>query len=162
VTRLQGRVDTQTLRLWMPWPPESCCGRGPQREEATWSRDLVSAVGKDPQSGYRNRAIILSCRPPRRVWRERHVEPGARTAWHTHPLGIARVTSGAGRAQRWGGPSRRFGRRCHWIPPGEKHWHGAAPTTAMTHRHPRKLMPGAVDWLEHVPAEQYEGRSRVG
>ena len=62
-------------------------------------------------------------------------EPGARTAWHTHPLGQTLiVTSGVGRAQRWGGPIEEIRPGdIVWIPPGEKHWHGAAPTTAMTH-----------------------------
>ena len=88
-------------------------------------------------------------------------EPGARTAWHTHPLGQTLiVTSGAGRAQRWGGPVEeiRPGDVVRF-PPGEKHWHGAAPTTAMTHIAIQEKLDGkAVDWLEHVSAEQYEGR----
>jgi quercetin dioxygenase-like cupin family protein len=80
-------------------------------------------------------------------------EPGARTAWHTHPLGQTLVvTSGAGRAQRWGGPIEEI----HpgdvvWIPPGEKHWHGASATTAMTHIAIQERLDGkAADWLEHV------------
>jgi quercetin dioxygenase-like cupin family protein len=92
-------------------------------------------------------------------------EPGARTAWHTHPLGQTLiVTCGLGRAQRWGGPVEeiRPGDIVSFAP-GEKHWHGAAPTTAMTHiAFQEKLDGKPVDWLEHVTAEQYEGRSRVG
>ena len=62
-------------------------------------------------------------------------EPGARTAWHTHPLGQTLiVTAGCGRVQRWGGPIEEIRPGdVVWFPPGEKHWHGAAPTTAMTH-----------------------------
>ena len=62
-------------------------------------------------------------------------EAGARTAWHTHPLGQTLIViSGLGWAQRWGGPRRKSGRAMSiWFPPGEKHWHGAAATTAMTH-----------------------------
>src|SRR5437588_8797562 len=62
-------------------------------------------------------------------------EPGARTAWHTHPLGqTLMVMAGCGRAQRWGGPIEEIrAGDVVWIPPGEKHWHGATPTTAMTH-----------------------------
>ena len=62
-------------------------------------------------------------------------EPGARTAWHTHPLGQTLiVTAGCGRVQRWGGPIEEIRPGdVVWILPGEKHWHGAAPTTAMTH-----------------------------
>ena len=62
-------------------------------------------------------------------------EPGARTAWHTHPLGQTLiVTAGCGCAQRWGGPIEEIrSGDIVWFPPGEKHWHGAAPTTALTH-----------------------------
>lgn len=86
-------------------------------------------------------------------------EPGARTAWHTHPLGQTLfVTAGCGLAQRWGGPVEiiRPG-DVVWFPPGEKHWHGAAPTTAMTHIAIQERLDGkAVDWLEHVSDEQYQ------
>jgi quercetin dioxygenase-like cupin family protein len=86
-------------------------------------------------------------------------EPGARTAWHTHPLGQTLiVTSGSGCAQRWNGPIEKI----HpgdviWFPPGEKHWHGAAPTTAMTHIAIHEQLDGEyVDWLEKVSDEQYD------
>ena len=85
-------------------------------------------------------------------------EPGARTAWHTHPLGQTLiVVSGCGRVQRDGGPVEeiRPGDVVE-IPPGEKHWHGAAPTTAMTHIAIQEALDGtAVTWLEHVSDEQY-------
>jgi quercetin dioxygenase-like cupin family protein len=87
-------------------------------------------------------------------------EPGARTAWHTHPLGQTLIViSGAGKAQRWGVPIEdiRPG-DVVWFPPGEKHWHGASPTTAMTHIAIQEKLDGkGVDWLEHVTAEQYRG-----
>jgi len=85
-------------------------------------------------------------------------EPGARTAWHTHPLGQTLiVTAGAGRVQLWGGPIQEIRPGdVVWIPPGEKHWHGAAPTTAMTHIAIQEVEDGkAVDWLEHVSDAQY-------
>ena len=88
-------------------------------------------------------------------------EPGARTAWHTHPLGQTLiVTAGCGRVQRWGGPVEEIRPGdVVWIPPGEKHWHGAAPKTGMTHIAIHELLDGkAVDWLEKVSDEQYEGR----
>ena len=92
-------------------------------------------------------------------------EPGARSAWHTHPQGQRLVVmSGVGLTQEWGKPVQviRPG-DVVWCPPGVKHWHGAAPTTAMTHIAIHEKLDGkAVDWLEHVTAEQYEGRSRVG
>ena len=90
-------------------------------------------------------------------------EPGARTAWHTHPLGQTLiVTSGVGRAQRWGGPVEEIRPGdVVWFAPGEKHWHGAAATTAMTHIAIHEKLDGkVVDWLEHVTAEQYDGRSK--
>ena len=80
-------------------------------------------------------------------------EPGARTAWHTHPLGQHLiVTSGSGRAQRWGGPVEEIRPGdVVWFPPGEKHWHGAGPTTAMTHIAVQEQLGGkTVDWLEQV------------
>jgi quercetin dioxygenase-like cupin family protein len=88
-------------------------------------------------------------------------EPGARTAWHTHPLGQTLiVTAGAGRDQRWGGPIEPIqpGDVVSFAP-GEKHWHGAAPTTAMTHIAVQEQLDGTpVEWLEQVSDAQYEGR----
>lgn len=85
-------------------------------------------------------------------------EPGARTAWHTHPLGqVLVVTSGCGWTQCWGGPIEviRAG-DVIWCPPGHKHWHGATNTTAMTHIAIVEQLNGkGVDWLEHVSDEQY-------
>lgn len=87
-------------------------------------------------------------------------EPGARTAWHTHPLGQTLiVTAGCGRVQRWGGPVEEIRPGdVVWFPPGEKHWHGATPTTAMTHIAIQEQLDGkTVDWMEHVTEEQYGG-----
>jgi quercetin dioxygenase-like cupin family protein len=85
-------------------------------------------------------------------------EPGARTAWHTHPLGQTLIViSGVGWVQREGGPVEEI----HpgdvvWFSPGEKHWHGASPTIAMTHIAIQEQLNGkAVDWMEHVTNEQY-------
>ena len=85
-------------------------------------------------------------------------EPGARTAWHTHPLGQTLfVTGGCGRAQRWGGAIEELRPGdVVWFAPGEKHWRGAATTTAMTHIAVAEKLDGkSVDWLEHVSGEQY-------
>jgi quercetin dioxygenase-like cupin family protein len=87
-------------------------------------------------------------------------EPGARTAWHTHPLGQTLiVTAGYGLVQREGGPIEEIRPGdVVWFPPGEKHWHGASPTTAMTHIAIQESLDGkAVDWMEHVTDEQYGG-----
>ena len=87
-------------------------------------------------------------------------EPGARTAWHAHPLGqILIVTAGCGRVQGWGGAVEeiRPGDVVRFAP-GEKHWHGAAPTTAMTHiAIVETLEDQGADWMEHVSDEQYPG-----
>jgi len=87
-------------------------------------------------------------------------EPGARTAWHTHPLGQTLiVTAGCGRAQREGGPMEeiRPGDVVSFAPM-EKHWHGAAPTTAITHIAIQEALDGkVVDWMEKVSEEQYRG-----
>ena len=88
-------------------------------------------------------------------------EPGARTAWHTHPLGQTLiVTSGLGLVQREGGPIEEIRPGdVVWFEPGEKHWHGAAPKNAMTHIAIQEALEGeAVKWLEHVSDEQYEAK----
>ena len=85
-------------------------------------------------------------------------EPGARTAWHTHPLGQTLIiTSGFGWVQREGGPIEEIRPGdVVWFPPGVKHWHGAAPTTAMTHIAIQEVLNGkSVDWMEKVSDEQY-------
>jgi quercetin dioxygenase-like cupin family protein len=85
-------------------------------------------------------------------------EPGARTAWHTHPLGQTLiVTSGGGWVQREGGPKEEIRPGdVVWIPAGEKHWHGATATTAMTHIAIAEALDGkSVDWMEQVSDEQY-------
>ena len=85
-------------------------------------------------------------------------EPGARTAWHTHPLGQTLiVTVGSGLAQRWGGPIENIRPGdAIWFPPGEKHWHGATATTAMTHIAILEKLDGkSADWMEQVSDEQY-------
>ena len=87
-------------------------------------------------------------------------EPGARTAWHTHPLGqTLYVIYGVGRAQTKGGPIReiRAGDTV-WIPPGEKHWHGASPKNAMVHIAMQESLEGShVTWMEKVTDEEYAG-----
>lgn len=121
-------------------------GKGP----AGW---FTGTVRLDP--------LFQSVEPARAVGAYVTFEPGARTAWHTHPLGQTLVvTAGCGRAQRWGGPIEeiRPGDVISFAP-GEKHWHGAAPATAMTHIAIQERLDGrTVEWLEHVTDEQYQGR----
>ncbi len=108
--------------------------------------------------------LFEAAEPARVVGASVTFEPGARTAWHTHPLGQTLiVTSGGGLAQRWGGEIIEL----HpgdvvWFPPHEKHWHGASPTTAMTHLAIQEKLDGkTVDWLEKVTDEQYENGSNI-
>ena len=105
-------------------------------------------------------ALFQANAPARAIGASVTFEPGARTAWHTHPLGQTLiVTAGCGRAQREGGPIEEI----HpgdviWFAPGEKHWHGAAPTTAMTHIAIQEQLDGkAVEWMEKVSDAQYLG-----
>ena len=87
-------------------------------------------------------------------------EPGSRTAWHTHPLGQTLiVTAGCGWAQREGGPVEEIRPGdVVWFAPGEKHWHGGTPTTAVSHIAIQEKLDGkAVDWMEKVSEEQYRG-----
>jgi quercetin dioxygenase-like cupin family protein len=85
-------------------------------------------------------------------------EPGARTAWHVHPLGqTLHILAGVARVQAWGGPLRevRAGDTV-WFAPNEKHWHGAAPEVGMVHLAMQEALDGkAVEWFEHVTDEQY-------
>ena len=96
--------------------------------------------------------------PARAVAASVTFEPGARTAWHTHPLGQSLiVTAGCGWAQRWGGHVEEIRPGdVIWFPPGEKHWHGATAVTAMTHIAIQEQLDGkAVDWMEQVIDEEY-------
>jgi len=91
-------------------------------------------------------------------------EPGARTAWHTHPLGqILIVTAGTGRVQRWGDPVDEIQQGdVVWIPPGQKHWHGAAPKSLMAHIAIVEQLDGkAVEWMEKVSEAQYDAPLRA-
>jgi quercetin dioxygenase-like cupin family protein len=102
---------------------------------------------------------IIDAPSPARIRANRVTfEPGSRTAWHTHPLGqTLHVILGVGRVQTWGGPVREIkAGDTVWIPPGEKHWHGAAPRTGMVHIAMQEALNGShVTWLEQVTDEQY-------
>ena len=125
-------------------------GLVPTRQGA--SDSFTGRVWQDP---------IIEAPEPARIRAARvSFEPGARTAWHTHPLGqTLHVTAGLGRVQAWGGPIReiRPGDTV-WIAPGEKHWHGAAPTNGMVHIAFQEALDGVhVTWLEPVSDAQYAG-----
>lgn len=117
---------------------------------------------KGPQEAFTGEVRIVSLfdrtDPARVLGASVTFEPGARTAWHTHPLGQTLiVTAGCGRVQRWAGPLEEITPGdVVLIAPGEKHWHGAAPLTAMTHiAIVEKLDGKSVEWLEHVTDEEY-------
>jgi quercetin dioxygenase-like cupin family protein len=124
------------------------CGSAPScRAPDKW---FTGTVWQDPiveaDAPARIRALVVS------------FEPGARTAWHTHPLGqTLYVVAGFGKVQSWGGPvlDIRAGDSV-WFEPGEKHWHGAGPANSMTHIAMQEALDGvAVEWMEHVSDEQY-------
>jgi quercetin dioxygenase-like cupin family protein len=129
------------------------CGTMPSRRmPAEW---FTGTVWQDP---------IIEAPAPARV-RAAFVrfEPGARTAWHTHPLGQALyLVSGVARVQSWGGPIRELrAGDVVWFAPGEKHWHGASPDTAMVHLAMQEARDGKhVEWMEKVTDEEY--RAAVG
>jgi quercetin dioxygenase-like cupin family protein len=102
--------------------------------------------------------IIAAQAPARMVANRVAFEPGARTAWHTHPLGqTLYVISGVGRIQTKGGPVREIrAGDVIWIPPGEKHWHGGSPTTGMVHIAMQESLDGShVTWMEQVSDAEY-------
>lgn len=118
-------------------------GRGP----ADW---FTGTVRIDP--------LFQPAEPARTAAASVTFEPGARTAWHTHPLGQTLiVTAGKGWVQREGGPVEEiFPGDIVWFPPGLRHWHGATPENAMTHIAIQEMLDGkAVDWMEKVTEEQY-------
>ena len=124
------------------------CGSRPSRKMGAPS--FTGTVWQDPIIQAPDPALLRS------AWVR--FEPGARTAWHTHPLGqILIVTAGCGRVQRWNGSVEEIRPGdVVWFPPGEKHWHGAAPTTAMTHIAIVEHRDGnSADWMEKVTDEQY-------
>jgi quercetin dioxygenase-like cupin family protein len=107
--------------------------------------------------------LFQASHPGRAVGASVTFEPGSRTAWHTHPLGqVLIVTTGLGLVQRWDGPVEEIrSGDVVYISLGEKHWHGAAATTAMTHIAIQEQLDGkTVNWMEKVSDEQYQGSSR--
>lgn len=128
--------------------------RGGSRPSTKGSADwFTGSVRVDP--------LLAPPAPARIVGAHVTFEPGARTAWHTHPLGQTLiVTSGFGLVQREGGSIEEIRPGdVVWFSPGEKHWHGASPTTAMTHIALQEALDGkAVDWMEHVTDAQYAAR----
>ena len=140
-------------------------GQMSQRKEFTME---IKRIGSQPSSKgpadwftgtVRIDPLFQANAPARATGASVTFEPGARTAWHTHPLGQTLiVTSGCGCAQREGGSIEEIRPGdVVWFPPGEKHWHGATPTTAMTHIAIQEALDGkVVEWMEKVTEEQYQ------
>jgi quercetin dioxygenase-like cupin family protein len=127
--------------------------RGSQPSSKGPEENFTGAVRIDP--------LFEAPEPARSLGVSVTFEPGARTAWHTHPLGQTLiVTAGTGLTQIWGGPIEKIQEGdVVWCPPGEKHWHGATPTTAMTHiAIVEKLDGKVVEWMEKVSDKQYQAR----
>lgn len=125
------------------------CGSQPSRVPP--DEYFTGAVRMDP--------VIQAPEPARVQAVSVTFEPGARTAWHTHPLGQTLVvTAGCGRVQTWGGPLEEIrAGDVVWFPPGEKHWHGASPEMAMEHIAMQEAKDGKhVEWLEPVTDQQYK------
>ena len=138
--------------------------RNKRQEINRWKlRELIrSRRGKVRRSGsqvqFESSRIFEAPEPARVRGASVTFEPGARTAWHTHPLGQTLiVTSGLGWAQREGGPIEEIRPGdVVWFAPNEKHWHGATPTNAMTHIAIQEALDGkVVEWMEHVTDKEY-------
>jgi quercetin dioxygenase-like cupin family protein len=151
----------------LPLAAMSCARVGASSTKRQEFRVEIKRVGTQPSSkgpaewftgSVRIDPLFQANAPARAAGASVTFEPGARTAWHTHPLGQTLIiTAGCGRVQREGGPVEEV----HpgdvvWFSPGEKHWHGAGPTRAMTHIAIQEALDGkVVDWMEHVTDEQY-------
>jgi len=124
----------------------------------TSSQKVIAGAPDRFTGSVRVQSLFDAKEPSRSSGGEVTFQPGARSAWHTHPLGqILIVTDGVGWVQQWGGPVQVIRKGdVVWIPAGVKHWHGATPTTTMTHIAFQEQLDGrAVDWLEKVTDEQY-------
>jgi len=158
-------ADGDQRRRMRSWRPRSTTQQsiGRRRKQMEIKRNGSQPSGKGPADWFtgtvRIDPLFQPNAPARAGGASVTFEPGARTAWHTHPLGQTLiVTAGCGRAQRWGDPIEEIRPGdVIWFPPGEKHWHGAAPTTAMTHIAIQEYLDGkAVDWMEKVSDDKYQ------
>jgi quercetin dioxygenase-like cupin family protein len=125
---------------------------------ATSSQKIIAGTPNRFTGSVRVQSLFDAKEPSRSSGGQVTFLPGARSAWHTHPLGqILIVTEGVGWVQQWGGPVQVIRKGdVVWIPAGVKHWHGATPTTTMTHIAFQEQRDGrVVDWLEKVTDEQY-------
>ena len=159
-------VDNSPISAWADGASSATAGYGKKREiegNMEIKRSGSQPSGKGPAEYFtgtvRVDPLFDAPGPARVLGASVTFEPAARTAWHTHPLGQTLIVmAGCGRVQRWGGPIEEIRPGdVVWILPAEKHWHGAAPTTAMTHiAIVEKLDGKSADWMEKVSDEQYQ------
>ncbi len=131
---------------------------------ATSSQKVITGAPDRFTGSVRVQSLFDAKEPIRSSGGQVTFQPGARSAWHTHPLGqILIVTDGIGWIQQWGGPVQVIRKGdVVWIPAGVKHWHGATSTTTMTHIAIQEALNGkVVDWMEKVSDEQYSGPTQV-
>jgi quercetin dioxygenase-like cupin family protein len=152
-----------TLRFAHPTRPDTSSEKGDNSMEIhlASSRPTRRAPAEYFTGSVLQDPIIATEAPARLNSARVSFEPGARTAWHTHPLGqTLYVISGVGRVQAKGGPIREIRPGdVVWIPPGEKHWHGASPTNAMTHIAMQESLDGShITWMEHVTDADYSAK----
>ena len=146
--------------VWTRICPARCDQVKRHGNQKKWFTTVQQRTGRLVYRHGAHRSVVPGKRSGTRSGASVTFEPGARTAWHTHPLGQTLiVTAGCGWAQREGGPIEEIRPGdVVWFPPGEKHWHGATPTTAMTHIAIQEQLDGkVVDWMEKVSDEQYQG-----
>jgi quercetin dioxygenase-like cupin family protein len=155
------RIRTRALRFLIKGSRKDC--QQSKEETMEIKRSGSQPSGRGPAEYFTGTAridpLFEAPEPARALGVSVTFEPGARTAWHTHPLGQTLiVTSGCGWTQCWGEPKATIRPGdVIWCPPGKKHWHGATSTTAMTHiAIVEKLNGKPVDWMEKVSDEQYE------
>ena len=155
-----------TLSLVMAAMVASAWGASPQDSTPVPSANISHEADRTASKGSGDRftgnarivPLFPANAPAKATGGQVTFDAGARTAWHTHPLGQTLiVTAGTGRVQFWGGPIQEIKTGdVVWIPPGQKHWHGAAPTTPMTHISVQEQVDGKTsDWFEKVTDEQY-------
>ena len=148
-----GNQTTSPGRISSIGSPQRCTRPEPAVTISVWPSGCVCHAVRAPGSN-----VTAAPAPARVSGAAVTFEPGARTAWHTHPLGQTLVvTAGFGRVQRWDGPIEEIRPGdVVWFPPGEKHWHGASPTTALTHIAVQEQLDGKnVEWMEQVSDDQY-------
>jgi quercetin dioxygenase-like cupin family protein len=165
-THEEGRSEEKKVKKFVPKKVSSFSVEQKYREHRNSDMDIIR-IGSQPSTKgpsdwftgvVRIDPLFQTKAPARTAGASVTFEPGARTAWHTHPLGQTLiVTAGSGVAQREGGAVERiYPGDVVWFPPGERHWHGATSTTALTHIALQEALDGkVVEWMEKVTDEQY-------